>query len=135
MRLAIRKAGSARLPQLLAVASSPPDRPRKSYLMRRALSLAPSLYRPASPSLKKAFGPPCCPRARPPMEMRMPYATAQFSLSLSAPAHPNPTTVRMSSADATAIPCRDLHSKRNKGQNRQESCRHSRVDRMNSHEV
>src|SRR6516164_10975550 len=57
IRLAIRRAGSVRLPYLLAVASSPPDKPRKSYLIRRALSLAPSLYRPASPSLKKGLRP------------------------------------------------------------------------------
>src|SRR6516164_6869189 len=34
MRLAIRKAGSTRLLQLLAVASSPPDKPLRSYLIR-----------------------------------------------------------------------------------------------------
>ena len=37
MRLAIRKAGSTRLLQLLAVTSSPPDNPRKPYRISAAL--------------------------------------------------------------------------------------------------
>src|SRR5215469_15989895 len=54
MRLA-RKVGSARLLQLLAVASSPPDKPRKSYLIRRTLSLGPLVIPTGLAPLKKAF--------------------------------------------------------------------------------
>jgi len=52
------------------------------------------------------------------MEMRMPYGSAVFT-SLSAPAHPNPNhdedQQRRCNGD---ILCRDLHSKRNQNQNR-----------------